>query len=346
MSCESTFAEWPRVMSDVVAGHSLSGDVAQEVMASMLSGQATDAQIGGFLAAMAAKGETTEELLGFREAMFDVSTPLELPPEAVDIVGVGGAPRRRVSAFNVSTIASIVAAAAGGTVCKHGNRKASSTSGSFDLLEALGVNIECDAERIAEGVATLGLGYAFARAHHPAMRHVGPARAQLGVPTMFNVLGPLAHPGRVRRQVLGVPDARRASQIADVVAEADSECVWVVHGHEDLDELTISGPSDVIEIRGTQRRSFTIDPQDFGVAPVASADVIGGDAAVNAELTQDLLAGTASPNRDIVVLNAAAGLVVGGQCDDLGSGIQLASNAIDDGSAAAKLAALVAHTNG
>ena len=316
-------------------------------MSSMLAGQATGAQIGAFLLGMAAKGERTDELLGMREAMFAASTPLDLPDEAIDIVGVGGAPRRRVEAFNVSTIASFVASAAGAVVCKHGNRRASSTSGSFDLLEALGVGIEVTPEVVEAGVHEIGLGFAFARAHHPSMRHVGPARAELGVPTVFNVLGPLAHPGRIRRQVLGVPDARRARQVADVVAGvgADADLVWVVHGHEDLDELALSGPTDVIEVRAGESRSFTIDPSDLGLTVVPADAVRGGDAERNAELARAVLGGEAGPNRDVVVLNAGAGLVVAGVADDLASGVDAAVAAIDDGRASAKLDALVAHTN-
>lgn len=323
----------------------MSRDDARFVVSSVLDGQASDAQVAGFLIAMASKGETTAEILGMRDAMLDASTPLKLPQEAVDIVGVGGAPRRQVSAFNVSTISSVVASAAGAIVCKHGNRKASSTSGSFDLLEALGVNIEVPPETVEAGVHQIGLGFAFARAHHPSMRHVGPARAQLGVPTVFNVLGPLAHPGRIGRQVLGVSDATRAAQIAGVVADADVDLVWVVHGHEDLDELALTGPSQVTEIRSGQVRSFTVAPADVGLETVQAEQVLGGDATINAGLARGVLAGEPSPNRDVVLLNAGAGLVVGGIVDTLADGVQAAAAAIDDGRAAAKLDELVAFSN-
>lgn len=336
---------WPDVLSGLIAHHDLSRGMAQHVVAAMLAGQATDAQIAGFLVALAAKGETTDEILGMREAMFAASTPLDLPEGTVDIVGVGGAPRRRVSAFNVSTLASFVAAAAGAIVCKHGNRKASSTSGSFDLLEAMGVNIEATPDVVAAGVAQIGLGFAFARAHHPSMRHVGPARAQLGVPSVFNVLGPLAHPGRIKRQVLGVPDSARAAQIADVVAGTDAELVWVVRGHDDLDELSLTGPADVIEIRQGSMRSFTLDPVDYGFSVVDPTAIKGGDAATNKALAARVFAGEHSPNRDMVVLNAAAGLVVAGVVDDMSEGVAAAQAAIDDGRAASKLDDLVRHTN-
>jgi len=337
--------QWANVLSELVAGRNLSGELAKHVVAAMLAGQATDAQIGGFLVAMSAKGETTEEILGMRDAMLAASTPLGLPSQTVDIVGVGGAPRRRIAAFNVSTLASFVAAAAGATVCKHGNRKASSTSGSFDLLEALGVNIEASPDVVASGVQDLGLGFAFARAHHPSMRHVGPTRAQLGVPSVFNVLGPIAHPGRIKRQVLGVPDAFRAAQIAAVVADTDAELVWVVHGHQDLDELSLTGPAQVTEIRNGQVREFVVDPTTVGFAIVPLEAIEGGDAQVNKDLATRIFAGEPSPNRDMVVLNAAAGLVCGGVVDDLAAGVEASQAAIDDGRAAAKLADLVAHTN-
>lgn len=336
---------WPDVLAGLVQGNDLSRDLAYDVVSAMLAGQVSDAQIAGFLIGMAAKGETTEEILGMRDAMFAVSTPLDLPAGTVDIVGVGGAPRRQVAAFNVSTIASIVASSAGATVCKHGNRKASSTSGSFDLLEALGVNIEATPDVVAGGVDKIGLGYAFARAHHPSMRHVGPARAQLGVPSVFNVLGPLAHPGRLKRQVVGVSDAARAQQIADVVAGADADLVWVVHGHDDLDELSLTGPANVIEVRNGEQRAFTLDPADLGFVIVEPDAIKGGDAATNKALAEQVFAGEASPNRDMVVLNAAAGLVVAGVAGDIAQGVDMAAATIDDGGAAAKLDDLIRHTN-
>lgn len=342
---EPNAVEWPQVLATLIEGRDLSFDLAKHVVSEMLAGRASDAQIGGFLTALRAKGETTEELLGMRAAMFEVAELLELPEGTTDIVGVGGSPRRRTAAFNVSTLAAIVASAAGATICKHGNRKASSTSGSFDLLEALGVHIEASPEVVARGVATIGLGFAFARAHHPSMRHVGPARAQLGVPSVFNVLGPLAHPGQLRRQVIGVPDRERADQIAAVVADTGSELVWVVTGHDNLDELSLTGPSNVIEVRSGERRDFTVNPGDYGFAIDDVAQIRGGDAKANQALTEEIFSGVASPNRDIVVLNAAAGLVVGDTCGDLAAGVDAAQQAIDSGSASVKLAELVRHTN-
>lgn len=345
MSDAADAVQWSDVLSGLIAGNDLPRAQAHAIAASVLAGGASDAQVAGFLVALAAKGEATDELLGMREALLEASTPLELPEGTVDIVGVGGAPRRRVAAFNVSTISSIVAAAAGATVCKHGNRKASSTSGSFDLLEALGCDIEAAPATVERCVREVGVGFAFARAHHPSMRHVGPARSAIGVPTVFNVLGPLAHPGRVTRQVLGVPDARRAAQVADVVAGTDAEHVWVVHGHDDIDEVALSGPSDVIEIRSGAVRRFTVDPSDAGVSSAPADMVLGGDAQINADLARKVFAGEPSPNRDMVVLNAGAGLVVAGVADDFAAGAALAAAAIDNGRAADKLDELVALTN-
>ncbi len=345
MANEGEFTAWADVLTMLVAQQSLERRVAERVMDTILAGTATDAQIAGFLIGLSAKGETTDEVLGMRDAMLSACAKLDLPAGTTDIVGVGGAPRRRVSAFNVSTIASFVAAAAGATICKHGNRKASSTSGSFDLLEALGVNIDIAPAKVEAGVRSIGLGFAFARAHHRAMRHVGPARSQLNVPTVFNVLGPLAHPGQLRRQVVGVPDAGRAEQIANVIAGTDAECVWVVHGHLDIDELSTTGPADVIEVIGTSQRRFVVDPTHHGLATTQPESILGGDATQNARLAQAIFAGEKSPNRDMVVLNAAAGLVVAGEVKSISSAIDAAAAAIDDGRAAAKLEALVAHTN-
>ena len=345
MDATSAATAWPEILASLVARTDLAREHAMAAVTSMLEGQASDAQIGGYLMGLAAKGETTEEILGMRDAMLAACTPLELPEGTIDIVGVGGAPRRRVAAFNVSTLASFVASAAGATVCKHGNRKASSTSGSFDLLEALGVNIEASPQVVGDGVAKIGLGFAFARAHHPSMRHVGPARAQLGVPSVFNVLGPLAHPGRVKRQVLGVPSADRARQIAHVVAGTDAEHVWVVHGDQDLDELSLTGPARVVEVRDGVISEFTVDPSVAGLKIVDADSILGGDVVTNERLARSVLAGESSANRDMVVLNAGAGLVVAGLAPDLQDGVDQASAAIDDGSASDKLDELIRHTN-
>ena len=220
---------WRVVLTELTAGHDLTRPLASAALGEILAGRATDGQIGAFIVALRMKGEAVEEVSGMVDAMLDAAAPIELAEldEVVDIVGTGGAPTRRVHALNVSTMSSFVAAGAGARVCKHGNRKASSTSGSFDLLDALGVTVELDGPAVARCVEGTGLGFCFARAFHPAMRHVGPVRAELGVPTVFNFLGPLSHPARVRRQVIGVSDPRVApTVIAAMMAFCASRAHW------------------------------------------------------------------------------------------------------------------------
>jgi anthranilate phosphoribosyltransferase len=238
----------------------------------------------------------------------------------------------------------VVAAAAGATVCKHGNLKASSTSGSFDLLGELGVGYDLDGPALAAVVRDVGLGFCFARAYHPAMRHAGPVRAELGVPTVFNVLGPLSHPGRVTRQVIGVGDGRLLDLVAGALAARGSERALVVHGDGSLDELALTGPTEVREVRDGAVEAWTVRPEDVGLAAVAVDDLPGGDAVENAAIARRMLAGEGGPARDIVLLNAGAGLVVAGLADSLADGVALAAEAIDDGRAAEQLARVQART--
>ena len=216
---------WPIVLGTLASGDDLSADITRAVLSTILSGEATDAQIAAFIVGLRIKGETVEELAGLQAAMLDAAAPLAVPDNTIDIVGVGGAPSRRLHALNVSTMAAFVAAAAGATVCKHGNRKASSTSGSFDLLEALGVDVDLTPEQLEAQVNSIGLGFAFARTFHPAMRHVGPVRAQLGIPTVFNVLGPLSHPGRLTKQVVGAGDWSNAKRMVRVLRATGSRAL-------------------------------------------------------------------------------------------------------------------------
>jgi anthranilate phosphoribosyltransferase len=238
-------------------------------------------------------------------------------------------------------MASLVASGAGARVCKHGNRRASSTSGSFDLLEALGVTIDLDARGVAGCVDQAGIGFCFARAFHPAMRHAGPVRAQLGVPTVFNYLGPLSHPGRVTRQVVGVSDPAMADRVAGVLAARGAPRAMVVHGDDGLDELTTATSSTVLELRDGEVRARRVDPSDLGLDPAGSDALRGGDPEANARITHELLQGVEGPVRDIVALNAAAGLVVAGLVEDLSDGLEEARAAIDDGRARAVLDRLV-----
>jgi anthranilate phosphoribosyltransferase len=340
---------WRTVLSTIADGRDLTGAQAAAAMGEILGGNASDAQIAAFIVALRMKGETVEEMSGMVDAMLAAAAPIDLPfdaGDAIDIVGTGGAPSRRVHALNVSTMACFVAAGTGVRVCKHGNRKASSTSGSFDLLEALGVPVELDGVAVSRCVAEAGIGFCFARAFHPAMRFAGPVRAELGIPTVFNFLGPLSNPAGVRRQVIGVSDARMAPTVVGVLKTRGAPRAMVVHGHDGMDELTTTGPSTVHELREGTVSTYELNPADLGFPIVTAAEVKGGDASDNAALAVRVFGGEPGPYRDIVVLNAAAGLWVGGRVDDLAAGVALANNSIDQGKARAVLESLIATTSG
>ena len=254
------------------------------------------------------------------------------------MVGTGG---DRAHTINVSTLAALVVAGAGGQVCKHGNRAASSACGAADLLEALGVAIELGPLGVAACVREARMGFCFAPRYHPAMRHAGPSRRDLGIPTAFNILGPLSNPGRVRRYLIGVADLRMAERMAGVLQAKGAQRALIVHGGDGLDELTTTGPSTVVELRDGAVSTWELQPTDLGLALVDREDLVGGDAAVNADLARRVLAGEPGPHRDIVSLNAGAGLLVAGLVDDLPAGLAAAREAIDSGAAVAALAALV-----
>jgi anthranilate phosphoribosyltransferase len=333
---------WPAVLGALTSGRDLSRDEAFAALTEVLEGHATAAQIAGLIVALRMKGETVDEMTGLVDAMLAASQPLDIPPSSVDIVGTGGSATRRVHALNVSTMAAFVAAGAGATVCKHGNRKASSTSGSFDFLEALGVTVELDGRGVAECVDKVGVGFAFARLFHPAMRHAAPVRAELGVPTVFNFLGPLSHPGRITRQVIGVSDPAMIDKVVGVLAARGAPRAMVVHGDDGLDELTTTTTTTVHEIRDGEITPCRIDPTTWGLAPVGIDEIPGGDPETNARLAGEMFQGAPGPVRDIVVLNAAAALIVAGVVDDFDAGIASAAAAIDDGRARAKVDQLVA----
>lgn len=335
---------WPATLGALVARRDLGADQSRAAMAEILDGAATPAQIAGFIVALRMKGETTDELRGMVDAMLDAAERVTLPEDmvAVDIVGTGG---DQAHTINVSTLAALVVAGAGGRVCKHGNRAASSSTGTADVLEALGVRIECGPDDVARCVIEANIGFCFAPRFHPAMRHAGPPRRELGVPTAFNMLGPLANPAGVRRLMIGVADVAMAERMIGVLAARGTERALVVHGDDGLDELTTSTTSRVVELRDGEVRGYSVDPADLGLARVGREALVGGDPATNAELAHRVLAGDEGPHRDIVCLNAAAGLVVAGLADDLEAGLELARTTIDDGKAAAALAALVAASN-
>lgn len=339
---------WKAVLSILTAGRDLTSAQAAAAMGEILRGDATPAQISAFIVALRMKGETVAEMTGMVDAMLAAAAPISLPfdaGDAIDIVGTGGAPSRRVHALNVSTMSCFVAAGAGAKVCKHGNRKASSTSGSFDLLEALGIPVELDGPAVAHCVAQAGVGFCFARAFHPAMRFAGPVRAELAIPTVFNFLGPLSNPAGVTRQVIGVSDASMAPTVIGVLQSRGAPRAMVVHGHDGMDELTTTGPSTVHELRDGEVRTYELDPAALGIDVVAAEAVKGGDAATNAAIATRVFGGESGPYRDIVTLNAAAGLWVAGRVDDLSDGLALARAAIDDGQAQATLDALISATS-
>jgi anthranilate phosphoribosyltransferase len=278
------------------------------------------------------------------EAMLEVAETVPVPEHLraalVDTCGTGG---DRAGTINVSTIAALVVAGAGVPVCKHGGRAASSRTGSADVLEALGVEIALAPRAVARCIEGAGIGFCFAPRYHPAMRHVGPTRRELGVPTAFNLLGPLANPGRTRFQLVGVGDGRVAERVATVLGAAGAERAWVVHGHDGLDELSTAAPSTVVEWRSgaATLRSFVVDPAGLGLAPARLEQLRGGDPAANAAATRAVLEGGRGPHRDIVLLNAAAALVVVGQAADLDEGMHGAARSLDSGAAADRLDRLV-----
>lgn len=338
------FEGWPSVLADLTAGRDLPAERARDAMAEVLEGAATSAQIAAFIVALRMKGETVDELSGMLDAMLAAAERVELPPEVdvVDIVGTGG---DRAHTINVSTLAALVVAGAGGRVCKHGNRAASSSTGSADVLEALGVRIDCGPEEVARCVTEAGIGFCFAPRYHAALRHAGPTRRELGIGTAFNILGPLANPAGARRLMIGVADASMAERMAGVLAARGATRALVVHGDDGLDELTTSTTSRVVELHEGELRTWTVDPAALGLEPHPREAVVGGDPATNAALARRVLEGERGPHRDIVTLNAAAGALTAGLVDDLAAGLELARSTIDSGAAAAALDRLVACSN-
>ena len=321
-------------------GHDLGRGDARAVMGEIMGGEATPAQIGGFLVALRAKGETADEIAGCAEAMRAHVLPVRPAREdVVDVVGTGGDGSHT---FNISTTAAIVAAAAGAAVAKHGNRAVSSVSGSADVLEALGFELEQPAERIAESIDRLGFGFMFAPLHHPAMRHAAPVRRELGTRTIFNVLGPLTNPAGVRAGVFGVyaPDVART--VADALAVLGSRRAFVVHGAHGIDELSPAGPNLVFEVVDGTVHERVLDPAELGIGPCDPSELVGGSPTENAATARAILEGAGGAKRDAVALNAAAAIAAAGHADDLREGFELAMHAIDDGRAAARLEELLA----
>lgn len=338
---------WPDVLGSLVAGENLTPAQATWAMGEILDGAATPAQIAGFVVALRAKGETTEELTGLVDAMYDVMTPISVPGRLLDVVGTGG---DRSFSVNISTMAAIVAAGAGARVVKHGNRSASSQSGTADVLEALGVRLDLPADRVAEVAIEAGITFCFAASFHPAMRHAAVPRKELGIATAFNVLGPLANPTRPAAQAIGCADLRLAPIMAGVFARRGVDA-WVFRGDDGLDELTTTTTSRLWVVHDGEVSASTVDPAGLGLAPATTEDLRGGNAAHNADVVRRLLDGAQGPVRDAVLLNAGAALAVydapGAPVDEaLAAGIVRAVEAIDSGAARATLDRWVAAAAG
>jgi anthranilate phosphoribosyltransferase len=330
---------WPSVLAKLIRGKELSPTEAAAAMSSILEGAATPAQIAAFVVALRVKGETAAEIAALVRTMLAFAERVEVDGPLVDTCGTGG---DRSGTINVSTIAAFVVAGAGARVAKHGNRAVSSPCGSADVLEELGVVPDLGPAGVARCIEEAGIGFCFAPRFHPAMRHAGPTRRELGVPTVFNFLGPLANPAGARRQVVGVGDPAMAEVMVGALAELGCERALVFHGHDGLDELTTTTTSAVWELTAGEVRTYVVDPQEFGIPRSLPGDLAGAGPGRNAEITRDLLDGKTGPARDIVVLNAGAALVAAGVADGLADGIAAAGAAIESGRAAECLERLVA----
>ena len=330
-------AEFKRLLALAASGNPLGRDDAREAFEIMMSGEASPAQIGGFLMALRVRGESVDEIAAGAEVMRARALKVAAPPGAIDTCGTGGDASGTV---NISTAAAFVVAACGVPVAKHGNKAQSSRSGSADVLEALGISLDLDPDGVGRCIAEAGIGFMFAQRHHGAMRHVGPVRVELGTRTIFNLLGPLSNPAGAKRQLIGVFARQWLEPLAEVLRRLGSEKVWVVHGSDGLDELTTTGASHVAELRDGRVSTFTVAPEDVGLARVEPEALKGGDPQANARALAAVLAGKAGAYRDIVLLNAAAALVVADVVPDLAAGVREAARAIDDGRAMARLESL------
>ncbi len=324
---------WPRTLQRLVSHEALSAEEAAAAMRAIMSGDVTPGQVGGFLMALRTKGETVDELDGLSRTALEFAHPVSPPAPVLDTCGTGG---DRSGTLNISTLSAIVVAGAGVPVAKHGNRAASSHCGSADLLEALGVKIDLDATGVERCLAKAGIGFMFAPVFHPAFRHAGPVRGELRVPTSFNFLGPLTNPARPAAQVVGVSDERMLPLMAEVLARRGTRAK-LFRGEDGLDELTITGPSMVLEVRDGEVRESRLDPAAHGIARATRDDLRGGGPAESAGIARSVLDGEQGPKRDVVLLNAGAALEVAGIASDIEEGLRLAAASIDEGKAAGTL---------
>ncbi len=332
-----------QALSKIASRRDLTGEEMRGVMRSIMNGEATPSQLGAFLMGMRVKGETVVEIAAAVSIMREQMIPVSAPDDAVDIVGTGG---DGAGTLNISTASALVVASTGVPVAKHGNRALSSKSGSAEALQALGVKLDLAPDDISRCVAEAGIGFMFAPSHHPAMRHVGPTRMEMGTRTLFNLLGPQSNPAGVRRYVLGVYAEEWVEPVAAALLANRAVKAWVVHGSDGLDEITTTGPTHVAQIEGGSLTTFEISPEQFGIARVTLDDLRGGDPAENAQALTALLDGAPGPYRDIVLMNSAAALFVADKVTSLEDGIALAREAIDSGKAKDTLARLVAVSNG
>jgi anthranilate phosphoribosyltransferase len=326
------------LIGQAATGATLSRDEAALAFDLMMSGEATPSQMGGLLMALRVRGETVDEITGAVSAMRSKMLRVIAPPDAIDVVGTGG---DASGSYNISTCAAFIVAGAGVPVAKHGNRALSSRSGAADVLTALGVRIDVPPEHISRCIAEARIGFMFAPAHHPAMRHVGPTRVELGTRTIFNLLGPLSNPAGVKRQMVGVFSKQWVEPLATVLRNLGSERAYVVHGSDGLDEITICGPTTVASLEAGEVRLFEIAPEDVGLKRAKPESLLGGDADHNARALLAVLKGERGPFRDVAVLNAAAALVVAGKAKDLGQGVVLAQKSLDSGEAEGSLERLI-----
>ncbi|AWZ00452.1 MAG: anthranilate phosphoribosyltransferase [Rhodobiaceae bacterium] len=334
--------DFKSLIAKVADGHALSSGDAEAAFDAMMSGEATSGQIGAFLMALRVRGETVDEITAGAKIMRSKAVQVPAPANAIDTCGTGG---DASGTYNISTAASFAVAACGVPVAKHGNKALSSKSGSAEVLEKLGVKLDIGPDQIRRCIDEAGIGFMFAPAHHSAMKHVGPTRAELGTRTIFNLLGPLSNPAGAKFQVVGVFDDKWVEPLAHVLKNLGSTRVWVMHGSDGLDELTTTGPSRVAELKDGNVSTFEVTPEEVGLPRAAAADLKGGDPDENTAALRRLLDGESGSYRDIVALNAAASLVVAGKAPTLKDGVQMAGDAIASGAAKTALDKLVAVSN-
>ncbi len=325
-------------IQSLVSGKSLTMDEAAQVMEEIMQGEVTPAQFGAFVTALRLKGETVDEIAGLAKIMRAKAVPVTVSGRLVDTCGTGG---DGLSTFNISTTAAFVVAGAGLKVAKHGNRAMSSQSGSADVLEALGVKLELTAEQVKKCLEEVGMGFMFAPAFHPAMRYASAPRREIGIRTVFNIIGPLTNPAGAQSQVLGVADGALVEKLALVLQSLGCQHALVVHGEDGLDEITITGKTQVSELKEGRIDSYTVTPEDMGLARAGLESLRGGTAEENAILLRNILGGASGPQRDVVLMNAAAALVAGDRVPSLQQGVILSAEAIDSGRALTKLEQLI-----